>query len=73
MINQKALNDREIENIIRNMLKENSPINLASVDSYSRKNPSFYTLIYIKIYGKHDNNGAYFNKAGNLYSKITCE
>jgi hypothetical protein len=32
MINQKALNDREIENIIRNMLKENSPINLASVE-----------------------------------------
>ncbi len=70
MINQKALNDREIGNIIKNMLKENQPINPASVDSYSRKNPSFYTLIYIKIYGKH---GAYFNKAGNLYSKITCE
>ena len=32
MINQKALSNREIGNIIRNMLKENSPINLASVD-----------------------------------------
>ena len=70
MLNQKALSNREIGNIIRNMRKENLAINLASVDSYSRKNPSFYTLIYIKIYGKH---GAYFNKAGNLYSKITCE
>ena len=73
MINQKALSKREIWNIIRNMLKENSPINLASVDSYSRKIPSFYTLICIKIYGKHDNNGAYFNKARNLYRKITGE
>ena len=71
MINQKALSNREIGNIIRNMLKENSPINLASVDSYSRKIPSFYTLIYIKIYGKYDN-GA-FNKARNLYRKITGE
>jgi hypothetical protein len=47
MINQKALNDREIGNIIRNMLKENSPINLASVDSYSRKISSF---LYFDLY-----------------------
>ena len=73
MINQKALSNREIGNIIKNMLKENSPINLASVDFYSRKIPSFYTLIYIKINGKYDNNGAYFNKVRNLYRKITDE
>ena len=47
MLNQKALSNREIGNIIRNMRKENLPINLASVDSYSRKISSF---LYFDLY-----------------------
>jgi hypothetical protein len=71
MINEKDFSSREIINNVRMMLKENSKINQASVDSFSRQIPSFYTSLCIKIYGKYDNTGPYFNKAMNLFRKIT--
>jgi hypothetical protein len=55
------------------MLKENSAINQASVDSFSRQVPSFYTTLCTKIYGKYDNSGPYFKKAMNLFRKITSD
>jgi hypothetical protein len=69
-MNQGDLSKREIIKYVRNMLKENSAINQASVDSFSRQIPSFYTTLCTKIYGKYDNSGPYFNKAMNLFRKI---
>jgi hypothetical protein len=54
------LSKREIIKYVRNMLKENSAINQAPVDSFSRQIPSFYTTLCTKIYGKYDNSGPYF-------------
>ena len=65
MINQKALTNREIGNIIRNMLKENSPINLLTL-TREKFQAIFSTFICIKIYGKYDKNDAYCNKTRNL-------
>jgi hypothetical protein len=73
MTNQNDLSKREIKKYIRKMLKENSSINQASVDSFSRQIPSFYTSLCISIYGKYDNSGPYFNKAMNLFRKITSD
>jgi hypothetical protein len=70
-MNQGDLSKREIIKYVRNMLKENSAINQASVDSFSRQIPSFYTTLCTKIYGKYDNSGPYFNKTMNLFRKIT--
>ena len=75
-MNQGDLSKREIIKYVRNildMLKENSAINQASVDSFSRQIPSFYTTLCTKIYGKYDNSGPYFNKAMNLFRKITSD
>jgi hypothetical protein len=70
---QRDLSKREIIKYVRNMLKENSAINQASVDSFSRQVPSFYTTLCTKIYGKYDNFVPYFNKAMNLFRKITSD
>ena len=70
---QRDLSKREIIKYVRNMLKENSAINQASVDSFSRQVPSFYTTLCTKINGKYDNSGPYFKKAMNLFRKITSD
>jgi hypothetical protein len=72
-MNQGDLSKSDIIKYVRNMLKENSAINQASVDSFSRQIPSFYTTLCTKIYGKYDNSGPYFNKAMNLFRKITSD
>ena len=72
-MNQGDLSKREIIKYVRNMLKENSAINQASVDSFSRQIPRFYTTLCTKIYRKYDYSGPYFNKAMNLFRNITSD
>ena len=56
---------------VRKMLKINDQVDESGVESFSRSMPSFYPLLCIEIYGKYENSGEYFNKAMNLYRKIT--
>jgi hypothetical protein len=46
------------------MLKEKSPINQASVDSFSRQSTSFYTSLCIKVYEKYEWRGV--NECGYI-------
>jgi hypothetical protein len=76
MTNEEAtftFNKNLVKKKIKQMLIKNPQLNKSSVDTFSRQVPSFYTALCVEIYGKYENSGPLFNKAMNLFRKISVD